>query len=135
MKQELLNLQRLLFVIGAEVATLAKDAGRLKKTIQKEDVKQIEKEINNLEKYNDINNWFIPGEAASSAHLELARTIARRLERHLWKLHHYNENTAVYVNRLSDYLWLMAQREEYYLRGMERRSTEADVSSDVQTTI
>lgn len=134
MKQELLSIQQRLYMVGAEVATLEEDFKKLKKTISEEDIDHIEKEIVNLEKYNDINNWFIPGEDVSSAHLELARTIARRLERHLWKIKHYNPHTIIYINRLSDYLWLQAQKEEYYLRGMERRSTEKS-HHEQQTTI
>ena len=134
MKQELLFLQQKLYVVGAEIATLEEDFRKLKNSISKKDLTFIEKEIETLEKYNDINNWFIPGEAVSSAYLELARTIARRLERHLWKIKHYNPHTTVYINRLSDYIWLLAQKEEYYLRGMERRSTEKS-TLEQQTTI
>lgn len=134
LKAELLNLQHSLFVIGAEIATVPQDAHKLKRTIGGEDISFVEAEINILEKFNDIDNWFIPGEATSSAHLELARTIARRLERHLLKINHYNNHTRIYVNRLSDYLWLLAQKEEYYLRGLERKSTE-EARGEQQTTI
>ena len=134
MKQELLAVQQRLYVVGAEVATLEEDFRKLKNTISADDLTFIEGEITTLEKYNDINNWFIPGEAVSSAYLELARTVARRLERNLWKIKHYNPYTIVYINRISDYIWLLAQKEEYYLRGAERRSTEKS-SLEQQTTI
>jgi cob(I)alamin adenosyltransferase len=134
MKGELLSIQHKLFVIGAEVATRQEDSHKLKTTISKEDINAIEKEIGILEKYNDINNWFIPGESPSSAQLEHARTVCRRLERGILKIDHHNDATKIYVNRLSDYLWLLAQKEEYYLRGDERKTTE-HVSSESQTTI
>lgn len=134
MKQELLSVQQRLYMVGAEIATLEEDFAKLKNTISEKDIKYIEEQILNLEKYNDINNWFIPGEDVSSSYLEMARTIARRLERNLWKIKHYNPHTKVYINRLSDYLWLQAQKEEYYLRGMERRSTEKS-HQEQQTTI
>ncbi len=134
MKQELLSIQQRLFMVGAEVATEEEDFKKLKDSITREDITFIEEQIVELEKYNDINNWFIPGEDISSAQLELARTIARRLERHLWRIKHYNPHTIIYINRLSDYLWLQAQKEEYYLRGVERRSTEK-VQHEQQTTI
>lgn len=127
MKQELLSLQHVLFIMGAEVATHLDDYHKLKKIISKEHVNEIELTIANLEKYNDINNWFIPGETLSSAQLEQARTIARRLERRLVQLGNKNEQLQVYVNRLSDYLWLMAQKEEYYIRGVERKQTEETI--------
>ncbi|MFW6378409.1 MAG: cob(I)yrinic acid a,c-diamide adenosyltransferase [Nanoarchaeota archaeon] len=134
LKQELLAMQHRLFVIGSEVATLPEDADRLKRTITGNDLMHLEQEIGLLEKYNRIDNWFIPGESLSSAHLERARTIARRLERNLLKLGHHNETTRVYLNRVSDYLWLLSQKEEYYLRGVERESTE-EHPTEQQTTI
>jgi len=134
MKGELLSIQHKLFVIGAEVATRKEDSHKLKTTISNDDVNVIEKDIGVLEKYNDINNWFIPGESPSSAYLELARTVCRRLERKILKIEHHNEATRIYINRLSDYLWLLAQKEEYYLRGDERKNTEQH-SSESQTTI
>ena len=134
MKQEILAIQQILFVLGAEVATLPQDFHKLKKSIVKEDIDKIEKAIEILEHYNDINNWFIPGEALSSAFLEKARTICRRLERRLLQYNYHNEDARVYLNRLSDYLWLLAQKEEYYLRGIERKKTET-TKVTVQQTI
>lgn len=134
LKKELLTLQNNLFVVGAEVATRQEDAPKLNRTITLTDVSLIEDEISVLEQFNDINNWFIPGESVSSAYLELARTIARRVERNLLRAGHYNEHTNIYINRLSDYLWLLAQKEEYYLRGIERKSTEK-TAGEQQTTI
>lgn len=134
LKQELLMLQHQLFIIGAEVATLPEDTNRLKRVITSNDLTHIESEIGLLEKYNRIDNWFIPGESLSSAHLERARTVARRLERNVLKLGHHNETTKVYLNRISDYLWLLSQKEEYYLRGMEGESSE-EHPSEQQTTI
>ncbi|MGM5480666.1 MAG: cob(I)yrinic acid a,c-diamide adenosyltransferase [Nanobdellota archaeon] len=134
LKQELLTLQHQLFIIGAEIATLPQDAQQLKRTITAKDLEVIEKEIGELEKYNRIDNWFVPGESLSSAHLEKARTIARRLERYILKLGHHNSTTPVFLNRISDYLWLLSQKEEYYLRGIERESAE-EKTVEQQTTI
>lgn len=133
LKQELLNVQKKLFIIGAEVATREEDFPKLKKTIQLETVQEIEEEIEKLEEYNNIDNWSIPGEALSSAFIEKSRTVARRLERRLIQQQHHNEQTRLYLNRLSDYLWLLAQKEEYYLRGVEKQSTEPAVNHKQQT--
>lgn len=134
MKQELLALQHILFIIGAEIATHKEDYHKLRQTIEQKHVKEIEEQIASLEKYNDINNWFIPGESLSSAQLEQARTIARRLERRLIQTGHEKEELNVFINRLSDYLWLMAQKEEYYIRGIERKQT-TEISTEKQKTI
>jgi cob(I)alamin adenosyltransferase len=133
LKQELLGIQHNLFIIGAEIATRAEDVKKLKKIITNQHLTEIEKEIEKLEEYNNIDNWFIPGESLSSALIEKARTISRRLERRLIQRDHYNEETKIYLNRLSDYLWLLAQKEEYYLKGIEKKSTETIQTSKQQT--
>jgi len=133
LKQDILSIQRKLFVLGAEVATRKEDFPKLKSSISSEDVSSIEEEIEIHEKYNDIDNWFIPGEVLSSAYLEHARTITRRLERRIWQSEHHNNHANIYLNRLSDYLWLLAQREEYYTRGIEKTSTQREDSSTQQT--
>ncbi|MFP4522984.1 MAG: cob(I)yrinic acid a,c-diamide adenosyltransferase [Candidatus Nanoarchaeia archaeon] len=134
LKQELLNIQKKLFIIGAEVATREEDFSKLKQTIQAQTIQEIEEEIEKLEEYNNIDNWSIPGENLSSAFIEKSRTVARRLERRIIQQQHHNEQTRLYLNRLSDYLWLLAQKEEYYLRGVEKQSTEP-VSNQKQQTI
>jgi cob(I)alamin adenosyltransferase len=133
LKQELLGIQQLLFVIGAEVATRPEDMKKLKKTISQEEIDCIDSDLSKLEEYNNIDNWFIPGESLSSALIEKARTIARRLERRLVQRDHYNDHTKIYLNRLSDYLWLLAQKEEYYLKGIEKKSTEQQRIDKQQT--
>lgn len=133
LKQDILAIQRKLFVLGAEVATKEEDFHKLKTSITAEDISLIEDDIEVHEKYNDIDNWFIPGEVLSSAYLEHARTITRRLERRIWQSEHHNDHANIYLNRLSDYLWLMAQREEYYTRGIEKTSSQNEESTTQQT--
>jgi cob(I)alamin adenosyltransferase len=57
--------------------------------------------------------WAIPGASKASAALDLARTVCRRAERRACALHETNQlsNTEilVYLNRLSDLLWLLAR--------------------------
>ena len=57
--------------------------------------------------------WATPGATASSAALDLARTIARRAERRVCALHEANQlqnaEIIIYFNRLSDLLWLFAR--------------------------
>jgi cob(I)alamin adenosyltransferase len=57
--------------------------------------------------------WAIPGVTLNSAALDVARTICRRAERRACALHEagqlQNEEILVYLNRLSDLLWLLAR--------------------------
>ena len=60
-----------------------------------------------------FKHWATPGATVHAAALDLARTICRRAERLLWPLHERgdvpNPETLVYLNRLSDVLWLFAR--------------------------
>ena len=135
LKKELLTIQENLFILGAEIATAKEDYPKLNKKITQRQVLDIEEEIQLLENFNDINNWFIPGDIISSAHIEVARTIIRRLERYLYTLEYPNKNALIYINRVSDCLWLLSQKEEYYVRGMERKQTEKIKLNEKQTHI
>jgi cob(I)alamin adenosyltransferase len=57
--------------------------------------------------------WATPGASMASAALDLARTVCRRAERRACALHDsgqlQNPEIVVYLNRLSDLLWLFAR--------------------------
>ncbi len=66
-------------------------------------------------------HFLLPGGTLASSHLHLARTLARRAERRLWTLHREDavpEEILIFVNRLSDLLFVMA-RFEMYRQGAE----------------
>ena len=60
--------------------------------------------------------WAIPGAAPVAAALDLAQTACRRAERRVCVLHESgelsNSEIIVYLNRLSDLLWLLARAVE-----------------------
>jgi cob(I)alamin adenosyltransferase len=60
--------------------------------------------------------WAIPGANMLAAVLDLARTVCRRAERRACALQEAgqlkNPEVVVYLNRLSDLLWLLARRAE-----------------------
>jgi len=60
-----------------------------------------------------FSGWATPGGSPGSAALDLARTVCRRAERRVCELHDqqqlHNDEIIVYLNRLSDVLWLMAR--------------------------
>jgi cob(I)alamin adenosyltransferase len=60
-----------------------------------------------------LRSFVLPGGTAPSAWLHLARTIARRAERrvvHLARRSKINPQVIIYLNRLSDLLFVMARR-------------------------
>jgi cob(I)alamin adenosyltransferase len=60
-----------------------------------------------------FKGWATPGATQNSAALDLARTICRRAERRVCALHEAGElknaEIIIYLNRLSDLLWLFAR--------------------------
>jgi cob(I)alamin adenosyltransferase len=60
-----------------------------------------------------FKGWATPGDSVHSAALDVARTACRRAERRVCALHDAgglnNPEILVYLNRLSDSLWLMAR--------------------------
>jgi cob(I)alamin adenosyltransferase len=70
--------------------------------------------IQEIEKQKvSFRHWATPGASVESASLDVARTVARRAERHVERLLHSgeieNRSIQVYLNRLSDLLWLLAR--------------------------
>jgi cob(I)alamin adenosyltransferase len=117
----LLDLQRQLFVVGAELATAPENAAKLRGGISKvteEMVEALEGAIDRLTSLAPLPDYFVvPGSCATSAALDLARAIVRRTERAAVSLQRGGlpAGTVVvrYLNRLSDLLFVAARYEEH----------------------
>ncbi|MDN5324006.1 MAG: hypothetical protein PWQ67_2460 [Clostridia bacterium] len=85
--------------------------------ISEEDVKKLEKYIDDIEKLKPRQKGFIlPGGTPSAAAFDFARSIIRRAERRLITLGEeisLNHNLLKYINRLSDLLFVMARLDEF----------------------
>jgi len=107
-KNELENVQNNLFIIQAQVA------GADKK-IQKEEIEKIEEKINKIEKeLPPINSFLISGTNEISANFDFVRTLARRAERRVVAvseegIQKIDQNTLIYLNRLSSLLYAFAR--------------------------
>ncbi|MGQ3353588.1 MAG: cob(I)yrinic acid a,c-diamide adenosyltransferase [Phreatobacter sp.] len=117
----LMRIQNDLFDLGADLATpdLGEDLGYEPLRIVAAQVKRIEEEIDQLNSELDpLKSFILPGGSPASAHLHLARTIARRAERIMVDLvrrpgEEVSRPALEYVNRLSDFLFVAAR----YLNG------------------
>jgi cob(I)alamin adenosyltransferase len=118
-KKILEEIQRDLFVIGPEIAvTSQRYAKQLKKRIDATYVKKLERAISQIEG-KDIfegRGFYLPGEDRVSTSLDVARTVARRAERRIVALKNKgllrNRYILIYLNRLSDLLYLAARYHE-----------------------
>ncbi len=107
------RIQHDLFDTGADLATPYTAGTDKALRITDVQVKRLEKEIDALNaKLSPLNSFVLPGGTAASAHLHLARTVARRAERIICALataEKINPVSIKYINRLSDFLFVMAR--------------------------
>jgi len=116
---EVLALQRELFVVGADLATNPDARDRLEpgvSLVTDEMVGALEARIDALVAERPLPQVFIvPGANPASAAIDLARSIVRRAERAVIALEHAdrapNPEVRVYLNRLSDLLFVLARRQ------------------------
>lgn len=116
------RIQNDLFDLGADLAT--PDTG---KTLDYEPLRIVPAQVERLEGDIDtlnadlepLRSFVLPGGTPASAHLHVARTVARRAERLMTQLQeqdapgggpeHVNEAGLRYANRLSDFLFVAAR--------------------------
>lgn len=120
-QQLLFKIQKNLFYIGAELASL--DNSKLNRIISAIDIEFLENNIDNyMNKIEKLNHFIMPGTSIASANLHIARSICRRAERIIIKLNKeesINECIMKYMNRLSDLLYSLAMNNESELIPME----------------
>lgn len=125
--QELLyKIQKELMIVMSLVATPHSDRDKNPNVMDTDMVKWVESKIDEYkEAMGEESRYFIlPGGNLVSSHLQLARTIARRAERHLWTLNREDEvpnQILMLMNRLSDLFFIMGRYEMYKQGAPEER--------------
>ncbi len=115
------SLQIDLFAVGADLANVSPD-NRLR--IQQSDWEKLETWIDDYEKeLPEIRNFILPGGSPGAARLHLARTVCRRAERLVVRAMktdtRINPELLIYLNRLSDLLFVLARYENMKAGGIE----------------
>jgi len=108
------TIQRQLFAVGARLADpAARIAARVEKAaVQPADVERLEKWIDSFEQaLPPLRKFILPGGSVCGAWLHLSRTVCRRAERRVVSLGEaaVEPIVVVYLNRLSDLLFVMAR--------------------------
>ena len=108
------QIQRDLFALGARLADPAKKiAGRVTKAaVSAADIERLEGWIDRLEsELPPLRRFILAGGAPAGASLHVARTVCRRAERVMVGLgpDAFESELLVYMNRLSDLLFVMAR--------------------------
>ncbi|MFA5660621.1 MAG: cob(I)yrinic acid a,c-diamide adenosyltransferase [Bacilli bacterium] len=114
MIQEVIALQHQLFKVMSNLALL--DQSKIKHQVVPEDITNLE---NLIDKYSDrlspLQDFIITGSNHGAGLLHLARTTCRKAERKLVllnKTEEVNPDILIYLNRLSDLLYVMARYQE-----------------------
>ncbi len=123
LKAILLGIQNTLFVMESQ---LAKGPGAEKTVlpeVKQEDVEILEKEIDKMEKdLPPLNSFILPGGHTVVSYCHIARTVCRRTERLVIKIAEKFQIAPVniqYLNRLSDYLFVLSRTVSKDLNGEE----------------
>ncbi len=123
-KDHLLLIQERLFVLESSLATDPEgNVNRELPTIAEKDIVFLENEIDEMNKtLPDLTSFVLPGGDILSSHCHVARTICRRAERITIKLatiFPVQELDIKYLNRLSDFLFVLARKFVYDRGGEE----------------
>lgn len=120
-KHQLIRIQEDLFTVGAILATDPKKAvlkngeQRLKiPSISAEDLQFLELDIDEMDsKLPQMTNFILPGGHTIVSYCHIARTVCRRAERMstlLYETENFDTSVLSYLNRLSDYLFVLARK-------------------------
>jgi cob(I)alamin adenosyltransferase len=129
-KDIIIHIQDRLFTIGAILATDPKKAvlknGKERLNIPKissEDIRRLEQEMDSMnEALPPMTHFVLPGGHQTVSFCHIARCVCRRTERLVTSLNEIEGvegNTLMYLNRLSDYLFVLARKLSFALQANE----------------
>ncbi|EMR01629.1 Cob(I)yrinic acid a,c-diamide adenosyltransferase [Cesiribacter andamanensis AMV16] len=117
------TIQDMLFTLGSHLATAPGKTIRHLPGFGQEDVDMLEREIDAMEEgLPELKNFILPGGHMAVSHAHIARCVCRRAERLVVSLHELEpveELILAYLNRLSDYLFVLARRMGHELGAAE----------------
>ncbi|WP_010523237.1 cob(I)yrinic acid a,c-diamide adenosyltransferase [Aquimarina agarivorans] len=115
-KKFLTQIQIELFCIGSILATPSKNEKK-NLNVQKitaDEIEVLEHEIDRMDAtLESMTHFILPGGHPTVSYCHVARAICRRAERLAYTLHHFeplDKEVLMYLNRLSDYLFVLARK-------------------------
>ncbi|WP_124980879.1 cob(I)yrinic acid a,c-diamide adenosyltransferase [Nonlabens xiamenensis] len=120
-KKNIIQIQQHLFTIGAILATPPEKAllknGEERLNISKisdDDILMLEREMDEMDReLPPMTHFILPGGHTSVSYCHITRTVCRRAERLASELHEHapiDPQVLKYLNRLSDYLFVLARK-------------------------
>lgn len=129
-KEILIHIQDRLFTVGAVLATdpekmtLKNGKDRLNiPRVDEEDITLLETEMDTMNDHlPPMTHFVLPGGHTTVSYCHIARCVCRRAERlatALYDIEPFDEHTLKYLNRLSDYLFVLARKLSHDLQADE----------------
>ncbi|MDR0982421.1 MAG: cob(I)yrinic acid a,c-diamide adenosyltransferase [Culturomica sp.] len=110
--EELIRIQNVLFYLGGHLATDHSQVER-SMTVEDEDITFLEGAIDKIDSVlPPLKSFILPGGGEAASFCHIARTVCRRVERRILDVREKCEldsNILRYINRLSDYLFVLAR--------------------------
>ena len=130
MRETLLKIQDRIMVGSTILASEKKDSAVPVPELHEEDISFLETEIDRMDqKLEPLQFFILPGGHTTVSYCHLARTTCRRAERYSVKFIKNSDQTAIlvkYLNRLSDYLFILARRIAWELK-IEEKIWQPDI--------
>lgn len=112
--EELVMIQNILFDLGGNLATDPQKDVKIKLGLNEDDIKYLENAIDRMDtSIPPLKVFVLPGGSEAISFCHIARTVCRRAERRILDLHTehpVDELIIKYINRLSDYLFVLSRK-------------------------
>jgi cob(I)alamin adenosyltransferase len=122
-KNNLLEIQHMIFAAESNLAADKPESAANLPRISEDDILFLEKEIDKMNEFlPELRSFILPGGHVAVSYCHVCRTICRRAERLTIKLsEHYpvDERILKYLNRLSDYFFVLARKVGQDLKAPE----------------
>lgn len=119
----LLEVQDRLFTIGSHLASDPEKSNMQLPQLHESDVQYLETSIDQMdEALPPMKSFVLPGGHVSVSHCHIARCVCRRAERNIAHLAEHEPVEALintYMNRLSDYLFVLSRKLAHDLNAVE----------------
>ena len=121
--ESLRRIQNELFDVGSELATPPPAEYEGMHLMSEAETKKLEEEMDRMQgELKPLKSFTLPGGGVLNAFLHQARTVCRRAERVCWSLKRVepiNDHLIIYVNRLSDHLFVQSRWVAHRLKEPE----------------
>lgn len=113
-KALIIRIQDRIFTMGSHLANESGNDRVKLPQLESGDIEQLEKAIDKMnESLPELRSFILPGGHPVVSHCHIARTVCRRAERHVAFLRQEGEIDGIllkYLNRLSDYLFVLSRK-------------------------